>query len=175
MATAWGFADNWAWFRVYTVSPKKLETFLRTNSAGIPYTLLQGLRLLSFQFFGFYYKGFVLRLRSSRSEASPHSASCDTVDQDEVMPLSHQIRQIISNSPVNSKPYKPQKQSRPPPTPPPPPPPPPPQRKKKNSANPQPEAYTLCSLDLRQLIPGSRVSELRCASCATAVSRPWGL
>ena len=40
----------------YTVNPKKLETGLRPNNAGIPYTIhySSGLRLLGFQLLGFY-------------------------------------------------------------------------------------------------------------------------
>ena len=37
-------------FRV-TVNPRKLETFLRTNSAGIPYTLLLGIEAIEFPTF----------------------------------------------------------------------------------------------------------------------------
>ena len=37
-----------------TVNPIKLETGIRPNSAGIPYTLLLGIEAIGFQLFGFY-------------------------------------------------------------------------------------------------------------------------
>ena len=38
---------------IYMVNPKKLETGLRTNSAGIPYTLLLRIEAIGFPTFGF--------------------------------------------------------------------------------------------------------------------------
>ena len=40
------------------VSPKKLETGLRTNSAGIPYTLLLRIEAIGFPTFGLLLQGF---------------------------------------------------------------------------------------------------------------------
>ena len=37
---------------VHIVNPKKLETWLRTNSAGIPYTLLLKIEAIGFPTFG---------------------------------------------------------------------------------------------------------------------------
>ena len=46
----WGFGQlgNLTQARNPAVNPKKLETFLRTNSAGIPYTLLIGIEAIEF-------------------------------------------------------------------------------------------------------------------------------
>ena len=41
-----------------TVDPIKLETGLRPNSTGIPYTLLLRIKAMGFQLFGFYCTGF---------------------------------------------------------------------------------------------------------------------
>ena len=43
-------------------NPKKLETGLRTNSAGIPYTLLLRIELFGFQLLGFYHKLLMQRV-----------------------------------------------------------------------------------------------------------------
>ena len=38
------------------MNPKKLETFFKTTSAGIPCTLRLGIEAVEFQLLGFYYR-----------------------------------------------------------------------------------------------------------------------
>ena len=47
----------------FIVSPKKLETGLRTNSAGIPYTLLLRIEAIGFPSCGLLLYGFLREFR----------------------------------------------------------------------------------------------------------------